>query len=217
MAITIKRKENKFYPSARRVIARFFMPGGEGRGHIIIKRVLALSDQEVHDILTQVLRNFARRHRNITKAFEKSFNNIKHIVDEQNGDPNSLSLERRLLIGSYFTHEYSIESAAFFNPSIIEDPNQTNLEEGQKRIIVSFRATGEGHISSIVFRRGIIDRDNNLIFHPINDLVDEPEVIKRYIYNKQQFMEKLEEMNIRKDIVDLVMSRMADKFTYGEL
>ncbi len=217
MAITIKRKENKFYPSARRVIARFFMPVGEGRGHIIIKRVLALSDQAVHDIMTQVLRDFTRRHRNITRTFEKNFDNIKHIVDELNGQPNSLSLERKLLIGSFFTHEYSIESAAFFNPSIVEDPNQSDLEQGQKRIIVSFRATGERHISSIVFRRGIIDRDNNLIFHSINDLVDEPEVIKRHIYNKRQFTEKLEEMNIRKDIVDLVMSRMADKFTYGEL
>ncbi len=217
MTITAKRKENKFYPSATRVIARFFMPGGDGGGHIIVKRVLDLSDNKVNNILTQVLRNFAPRHRNITKIFEKSFNNIKYIVDEPDGDLNSLSQERRLLIGSYFTHEYSIESAAFFNPSIVEDPNQTNLEKGQKRIIVSFRATGEGHVSSIVFRHGIIDRDNNLDFYPINDRVDEPEVIKRHIYDKQQFMEKLKEMHIHKDIVDLVMSKMADNFIYGDL
>jgi len=58
-----------------------------------------------------------------------------------------------LLIGAYFTHEYSIESAAFFNPSMVEDPDQANLQEGQTRVIVSFRATGEGHISSLVFSR----------------------------------------------------------------
>ena len=76
----------------------------------------------------------------------------------------SLSNEKKLLIGSYFTLEYSIESAALFNPSIVEHPDQTHLENGQKRIILSFRATGEGHISSLVFRSGEIDRDNNFHF-----------------------------------------------------
>lgn len=217
MAISVKRAENKFYPISKRVIARFYMPSGEGRGHYIIKKVLSIAEDDVKIILNRVLSNFARRHRNITKVFEKSYSNIKHILTDLNIAPDSLSLERRLLIGAYFTHEFSIESAAFFNPSIVEDPNQTNLEEGQKRIIVSFRATGEGHISSIVFRSGIIDKNNTLIFKPVNDLVDEPEVIKTHVYEKNQFRKKLDEMNIHKDIVEMIMDRLGDNFTYSEL
>ncbi len=102
---------------------------------------------------------------------------------------DTLSYERKLLIGSYFSHEYSIESAAFFNPSIIEDPDQSHLEEGNKRIISSFRATGEGHISSIVFRSGIIDKNNNIIFKPVNDYVEQPEIIKKHHIIKASFIQ----------------------------
>lgn len=70
-------------------------------------------------------------------------------------DYEAMSLDRKMLIGSYCTMEYAIESAAIFNPSIVEDFDQTGLEAGEKRVIISFRATGEGHISSIVFRRAI--------------------------------------------------------------
>ncbi len=217
MAVSVKRMGNKFYPDSKRVIARFYIPGGEGRGKYIIKKVLALSEEVVETILNQVLRNFAQRHRNITKEFEKNFNKIVHILDSLNITANSLSRERILLIGSYFTHEYSIESAAFFNPSIVEDPDQTNLEQGQKRIIVSFRATGEGHISSIVFRSGIIDKNNELVFKPVNTLVEQPDIIKIYSYNKSKFYLKLDEMNIHKSIVETVMNRLGDDFTYSEL
>ncbi|MBI9107788.1 MAG: glycoside hydrolase family 130 protein [Spirochaetales bacterium] len=217
MAITVSRKENKFYPDSKRVITRFYMPGGDGRGEFIIKKVMALSEDEVKTIFTGVLRDFTHRHRNITKVFNKHFGNIVHILENLNIIPDSLSKEKRLLIGSYFSHEYSIESAAFFNPSIVEDPDQASLEDGEKRIIVSFRATGEGHISSIVFRSGIINKNNELIFKPINYFVEQPEIIRIPEYDKEQFLEKLEEMDIHKDIVDLVMARLGAKFTYNEL
>ena len=142
MAISVKRMSNRFYPDSKRVITRFYIPGGEGRGEYIIKKVLTLSEDEVKKILKRTLGNFAQRHRNITKVFDRHFNNITHILESLKISPDSFSLERKLLIGSYFSHEYSIESAAFFNPSIIEDPDQTHLEEGDKRLIVSFRATG---------------------------------------------------------------------------
>ena len=217
MAITVKRKPNRFYPDPKRVIARFFMPGGDGRAQSIIQKVINLSDDDVHQTLNQVLRNFSKRHRNITKIFENNFNNVKYVLNELNVDSESLSFKKKLLTGSYFTMEYSIESAAFFNPSIIEDPDQTNLEEGQKRIIVSFRATGEGHISSIVFRSGIIDKNNNLNFRPAGNLVDVPEVVKRHVYDKKIFLKKLNEMDIYKDIVGMVMDKLGDTFIYGEL
>jgi len=214
MSIYVNRKSNRFYPDPERVIARYFMPGGVERAKGIIEKVLKLSDSEIHEFLTQILMSFTARHRNISKIFEHHFTNVMIDVDF---NPENISLERKLLIGSYFTMEYSIESAAFFNPSIIEDPDQSNLDPGEKRVILSFRATGEGHISSIVFRRGILDAKNNLIVNPARKLVEMPDKVKRHLYKKKQFESKLKEMKIEKDIVGLVLDPLGDEFLYGEL
>ncbi len=216
MALTVKRKPNKFYPDPKRVITRYFFLG-EQRTINIIKKVLEMSDKDTHLILNQTLRDFSKRHRNISKVFENNFDKLKNILKKINVNPKSLAIERKLLIGSYFTMEYSIESTAFFNPCVVEHPDQSELEEGQKRIIVSFRATGEGHISSIAFRMGIIDKDNNLSFTPPGKLVDKPEFVKRHVYSKKSFLKKLDEMNIHKDVVGIVMNKLNNKFVYGEL
>jgi len=218
MAISVSRKQIKFYPDPKRVIARFFMPGQPDRARTVIHKVLSLSDNDVKLTLSQVLRDFSKRHRNISRIFNNHFQDVKQIISDLGIDEAALSEEKKLLIGSYFTMEYSIESAAFFNPSIIEDPYQgNNLPDGQKRIIVSFRATGEGHISSIVFRSGIIDDHNDLKFEPPSKFVDMPEVVKRHVYNKEAFCKKLEEMSIYKDVIGMVMDRLGDEFIYGEL
>ncbi|MDO9514551.1 MAG: glycoside hydrolase family 130 protein [Syntrophales bacterium] len=220
MTVTVKRLPNKFCPDPTRVIARFYLPGsGDGeRAKIIINRILAFSDQEVSLALSEVLADFSSRHRNITKIFEKNFDTVKDILASDPGIfPKPLSLKRKLLIGSYFTSEYAIEAAAFFNPSMIEDPNQGNREEEEKRVIVSFRAVGEGHISSIVFRSGVLTRNNELIFKPAGGFVDLPETIKRHVYDKKHFLEKLHEMHVQKDIIGAVMDRLGDTFTYRDL
>ena len=218
MAVTVKRLPNKFYPDPTRVIARFYMNGGTDRTKTIIRRILDFSDEEVTLALNTVLADFSSRHRNITKIFEKNFDTVKDILaSDPDMFPKPLSLKRKLLVGSYFTLEYAIEAAAFFNPSMIEDPNQGNREEGEKRVIVSFRAVGEGHVSSIVFRSGILTRDYELIFKPAGRFVDLPEALKLHVYDKGQFLEKLHEMHVEKDIVGDVMDRMGDTFTYREL
>lgn len=217
MAINVKRKSIRFSPDPKRVIPRFFVPGGDERARSIIQKILALSDKEINAILSQVLRSFSKRHRNITRVFEKSFDNIKDVISRLKIDPDSLASEKKLLIGSYFTMEYSIESAAFYNPSIVEDPYQSNLQEGEKRIIVSFRATGEGHISSIVFRNGKIDKNNDFHFKEPGTHVDMPEVVKRHVYDKKTFLQKLDEMDVHKDVVNMVMERLGKTFIYGEL
>lgn len=217
MTITVKRKKTRFYPNPKRVIAKFYMPIKEDRAKVIVTNILRLSEEEVSRMLDRVLNDFSKRHRNISKIFENSFNSLKEILGNINNNKKPLSLKKKLLIGSYFTTEYSIESAAFFNPSIVEAPDQSNLEEGQKRIIVSFRATGEKHISSIVFRQGIIDKDNSLKFQTEGRLVDVPEIIKRYVYKKEIFLKKLSEMHIQKDVVNIVMDKLGKTFIYGEL
>jgi predicted GH43/DUF377 family glycosyl hydrolase len=217
MALTVVRKTEKFVPDPKRVITRFFMPGQEDRAQAIIQRIAAVPEDVCRRLFNDVLRNFTKRHRNISKIFETHFKNVEHLVKRSGIDPGALSRQRKLLIGSYFTNEYSIESAAFFNPSIVEDPFQDNLDNGQLRVIVSFRATGEGHISSIVFRSGTLDAANNLTFAPAGNFVDVPEVVKRHVYDKTTFLKKLEEMRIVKDVVGMVMDRLGDTFIYGEL
>lgn len=218
MQVPVTRKNIKFLPDSTRVIARFLYID-DNRALHTIRSVLNMPEVEASAILNQVLRDYSMRHRNISKIFEKHFNKIAPLLLQLNINPKELEFSRRILIGSYFTMEYSIESAAFFNPSIVEHPDQSETGKDEKRVILSFRATGEGHISSIVFRTGILDINNNLTLEPVGRLLEEAEHIRRHIYNKESFREKLDEM---KDIhalipADLILDRLNDRFTYGEL
>jgi predicted GH43/DUF377 family glycosyl hydrolase len=218
MAITVNRKPVHFDPDPKRVIARFFLPGGPERGKKIITRIMGLNEDDALQTLNQTLRDFSDRHRNITRIFMKHFDHVQHLVRGAGFEPDVMSRETKLLIGAYFTHEYSIESAAFFNPSMVEDPDQANLQEGQTRVIVSFRATGEGHISSLVFRGGIIDKHNHLEFKSAGKLVDEAETVVDHVYFKESFLKKLEEMKLHDhDVVDQIMSKLGDQFLFREL
>ncbi|MCJ7448393.1 MAG: glycoside hydrolase family 130 protein [Bacteroidales bacterium] len=218
MQVTVTRKDTKFLPDPSRVIARFLYTSDE-RSKNIIRNVLAMSDSEVNIALSQVLRGYSRRHRNISLIFETHFNKLSNLFDEMGIKPGKVTQSRKLLIGSYFTMEYSIESAAFFNPSIVEDPDQSELGPDEKRVILSFRATGEGHISSIVFRSGIIDKKNNLVTEPVGKMLAEAERIKRHNYNKKSFTKKLDEMHDFNNKISplFVLEKLGDNFTYGEL
>jgi len=217
MPLKVKRNSIRFYPDPKRIIARFYRPDDNKRVKIIIKKVLNLSEEETSLVLGQILKNFSKRHRNISKLLEKNYNEVKEIIKTLKVNHRSLSIKKKLLIGAYFTQEYSIESAAFFNPSIVLDPNQINLEEGQTRVIISFRATGEGHISSIVFRSAIIDNENNIRVVAPGYLVDVPETTKKYVYDKKRFKKKFKEIEHDGDTLNKVIDRLKDKFIYGEL
>jgi len=193
MQVAVTRKKPVFSPDPSRVIARFLQLSDE-RSADIIRKVLALPDKEVNIAMSQLLRGYSRRHRNISRIFEKHFARLAPVFDGIEVNEEDLSTQRKALIGSYFTMEYSIESAAFFNPSMVENPDQSELRPDEKRVIISFRATGEGHISSIVFRSGILDKNSNLVIEPVGKMLAEADVIKRHIYNKATFREKLDEM-----------------------
>lgn len=217
MPLKVKRSSIRIFPDPKKIITRFFMPDRYEKAKLIIQNVLNLSEIETSSGLDQVLKNFSKRHRNISKILDNSFERVKEIIIDMKVNPKILSLKKKLLIGAYFTQEYSIESSAFFNPSIVVDPDQFNLEEGQTRVIISFRATGEGHISSIVFRNAIIDKDNNISIIEPGNLVDKPETVKRYVYNKKYFRKKFKEIDYNGQVLDMVLDRLKDKFIYGEL
>ncbi len=193
MQVTVTRKKYIFSPDSSRVIARFLYLDDD-RSADIIRKVLTMPEKEVNIAMSQLLRGYSRRHRNISRIFEKHFDRLAPIFDKIEVNQEDLSLSQKALIGSYFTLEYSIESAAFFNPSIIEHPDQTEIRSDDKRVIFSFRATGEGHISSVVFRSGILDKHNNLNLEPVGKMLAEADKIIRNVYDKKSFKEKLNGM-----------------------
>ncbi|MFB9845121.1 glycoside hydrolase family 130 protein [Mucilaginibacter ginsenosidivorans] len=216
MRIPVERYPIRVNPDSKRVIARFFFNGRE-RAVEVIKSVTSLSDEEVFGIISPLLQEFSKRHRNITKILYRNCNKVRQIIEGLEIDFDKISHWRKLLLGSYFTHEYSIESAAFFNPSIVEDPDQSGLETGQKRLIISFRAVGEGHISSIAFRRALIDKENRIEILPVGSYVDEAEVIRDTMYEKKLFFEKIATARIDKAVVKEIKSKTKDKFDYDTL
>jgi len=218
MPVHVVRKNVLFQPDSSRVIARFLYNNDQRSGDLINK-VLSLSEKQQRETLIQVLRDYSKRHRSISKIFEKNFNRLTPIFNQLGIDPSTLTSAQRGLIGSYFTMEYSIEAAAFFNPSIMEDPDQTGLAPGEKRVIISFRATGEGHISSIVFRSGILDRDNNIIIEPPGRMLESPERVKNHTYHKDSFLRKLQEMQSPANAVayTAMQEKLPETFVYEEL
>ena len=218
MQLVVNRSNVKFSPDPSRVIARYYYTS-DRRSVMMIRRVMSLPEETVNIALSQVLRGYSKRHRNISRVFEKHFYKSSHLFEEAGLDPEALSQQRKLLIGSYFTMEYSIEAAAFFNPSMVPHPDQTEIAPGEKRVIISFRATGEGHISSIVFRTGVLDEKNNLEIEPVGKMLDEAEHVVRYNYDKNVFRRELEELQEFNNIShrELVLEKLGDRFTYGEL
>lgn len=216
MRVPVIRKKVNFLPDSSRVIARYFMNGDDATKDMLAL-VFAMSENEVQTALDQTLREFAYRHRNITQLFKKHFNNARHLVEQMPIVFDKISNARKLLIGAYLTMEYSIESTAFFNPSIVPDSDQTYLEEGELRVILSFRATGEGHISSIVFRRGILDKNNDLHLMAIGKSMDIAEISHKKLYHKGRFVEKMDEMEIPKKYSNLVVESLPEHFEYSAL
>jgi len=168
----VNRVPLKLIPDPSRVILRFLNLGRIERVKSLVRKALTLLDEEVNQILNEVVEEFEPRHPYFDKAskeFESGHSYFKNAlmrhyykVEEFISKDANLSDNRKYLIGAYFTKEYSIESAALFNPSIVPHPDQTNLEPGSLRYILSLRATGEGHISSIEFRTGTISNNNQI-------------------------------------------------------
>jgi len=216
MRLSIERKAVKVNPDSKRVIARFFFNGND-RSKEVIQRIMAVDEDKVFGLISPLLQEYSSRHRNITRVLNRHCAKLKDLFDELGIDFDSLTVYRKLLIGSYFTHEYSIESAAFFNPSIVDDPDQSDLEEGERRVIMSFRAVGEGHISSITFRRALFDKYNNITVLPAGNYIDEAEIVRNAVYNKKLFFEKAVTTQINVDVLKELESKLDHHFEYSNL
>ncbi|TKK64190.1 glycosidase [Ilyomonas limi] len=214
MTLIVTRSNIRLNPDYKKVIPRFFNTGNE-RSLLLINKVLQMDDEEVEALLNHIFREFSGRYRNIQAIFLKHFNLIKYLLADK--APDALAEKKKLLIGSYFTMEYSIEAAALFNPSIVEDPKQDGAGYGQKKVIVSFRATGESHISSIVFKRGTLDESGMIYFEPSGSFLGEGIVTELYKDNKINFENVLSQMVLPEDILPAILCQLQDTFSYKEI
>jgi hypothetical protein len=168
-------------PDPSRVVVRPFKPATEprdfnptdkSRANHIVERVLSLDPASVDAHLAEVLENFQGRHRNLLATFEARADEMEEALVEHVG----FSKAQRRLLGAYFLHEYSFEAAALFNPSIVAHPEQTGAPAGGIRFVLSLRAVGEGHVSSLTFRSGSIAADGAVSIDPTVRLAAVPKV-----------------------------------------
>jgi len=212
-SIHVTRTPTILAPDQSRVLLRPFTPGDSQRVERIISRIMSLPEDRVGGLLEEISAEFSQRHQQIRSLFLERFEQVREMLSTD----EKLSEQRRLLIGAYFLAEYSLESAALFNPSIVPHPDQTGLATGALRFILSLRATGEGHVSSITFRTGIIHPDHRIeVFTPTGFLT-EPRQIPNPRYEKGLFARKLVELGLTGELTRRVMHKLGNSFALEEL
>jgi len=200
-------------PDRSRVLLRPFHPTSEEIARRVVARVLSLADEEVAHLLDLVLGEFSDRHEHVERQLRNRFKEVSPYLDNA-PEP---SPQRQALIGAYFTHEYSPESAALFNPSIVPHPDQSGVAKGALRFILSLRSTGEGHISSITFRVGAMSAQHRVTLKPLVPFVTEPERAPNPEYAKALFARKLEEAGLQNDFSRHVLEQLPEIFVLDDL
>ena len=208
----IQRTQVMLHNDRTRVLLRPFLQPEDQRAKRICEQVMALPEAEVQALWKQVEKEFGERHTRIEAFLQIRFEKVRSNVRGQ-----TVSRERQLLLGSYFSHEYSLEAAALFNPSIVPHPDQSDLPAGALRFILSLRATGEGHISSVTFRTGILDAKRKISINTPTRYCVEPEQVPSSSYEKQLFGRKLQELGLSGDFSRQVLQGLGDAFSLEEL
>ena len=180
-------------------VGKSYMMSTTHRARQILDRIMAMEEAEVEAQLQLVKASFSGRHRNTVNILHERFGQVRHLLASGEGPSEG----RKLLIGSYFLSEYSFESAALFNPSIVPHPDQSGLPEGGLRFMLSLRSTGEGHISSITFREGTIGKNRRIEMTPASHYATEPLLLQDGVYDKDILQKKISVMG---ETVESVMN-----------
>jgi len=214
----LARTQHRLTPDASRVLGRLFVPGqetlirGGSRAMAVIDRVLDLTEDEVDRTLAETLARFSGRHRDLGQTLEHHFGLVAHRL----GGEIRVGQARRQLIGAYFTQEYALEAAALFNPSMVAHPDQAGCAPGELRFVMSLRAVGEGHLSSIEFRSGTIGGDGGIRFDPPGRFLDTgaPRPVR---YHRDLFRDKLAELGHQDENARFLWRMLPSRFTSAEL
>lgn len=208
--VQVKRTDIKIMANPARVLPLFLNFKDKERVLKIISNVVSLDELKVEKTLDQVFLEFENRHINFRGILLDHYHSIANKINIQDG----LTLSRKYLIGAYFTKEYSIESAALFNPSIIVHPEQNGFDNDTMKFIMSLRATGEGHISSIVFRTGLLTKDGSILLDEAADKLIAAKKNKNAVYKKSFISERTQ---FYKKINPKVLNYLPDEFTEKEV
>lgn len=218
-SIPIKRTQHRLLPDAKRVLAKPYHPGeellspGVPRAQLLLQRILAIPESLVGELCGDVMRRFEHRHDDFAHMLETNFELVAHYIPES----TRISPERRCLIGAYFTHEYAVEAAALFNPSIVPAPDQTGVAKGALRFIMSLRAVGEGHLSSIEFRSGLLDAEGGVNIEPAGGRLIGGRRAPATDIQKARFVAKLHELGVDNALTSGVVSKLDNTFTHEQL
>lgn len=200
-------------PDSTRVLIRPFIPGDPARVINIIGRAFALTETEVEQQLATISEEFGSRHLNLHTFLLRHFDRVKrHVFSDR-----PVSEARQLYIGALFSGEYALESAALFNPSIVPHPDQSELATDELRFILSLRATGEGHISSIEFRAGVIHANGTVTMEEPSRYVTAPVQNPNPKYRRSIFVHKLMEMGFENEWSSALLASLRNDFTLSEL
>lgn len=161
--------KTRLHADPSRVVLRPFHLGWQSttaqgdRSRRLVEDVAALSERAASAEYRRVLADFEERHWQTEAMFEQRYREVEDVLRI---DPARFSRSRKRLIGAYFCHEYTYAAAALMNPSIVPHPDQSGMQGGAVRFVMSLRAVGEGHISSIAFREGIAEADGSFSLWP---------------------------------------------------
>lgn len=211
--MNLRRTELLLRPDASRVFFRPFEIQNRERITRIVARVMALTEEQAEAECQSVLGSFDGRHTHLRDYLLERCDQVKHLLITD----APLSEARRILLGAYFTQEYSLEAAAIFNPSIVPHPDQDGVAPGALRFILSLRAVGEGHISSIVFRSGVIDANGGLTLDEPTRFVRAARVLPNPVYDKPLFERKLAELGHHDRFAREILSNLDAAFSWDEL
>ncbi|TFH24472.1 MAG: glycosidase [Myxococcales bacterium] len=217
--LSVTRTPHRLLPDPKRVITKPFLsgtdvlPNGKSRFHAVLDRIRTIPEVQIPGMLEGIVRHFSPRHRDFEGRLDDCFDAVsRHIHDSE-----TFSRERRQLVGAYCSHEYSIEAAALCNPSIVAAPDQSGLPSGSARFIMSLRAIGEGHISSIEFRSGVIESDDSITIDSMSPFALTGKRVSNPAYQKEVFESKLRELGFDNPISQWVLERLAERFNLEEL
>ena len=208
----VRRSNIQIKANPKRVILNFLKLGltnNSGRGLRLINTVLSIPEEELSPLFEEIKTSFGARHRKFDNYIENSFKKISSSIPKG----AVVSPIRRKVLGAYFSKEYSIQSAALFNPSMVAHPNQEGLKEGQKRFIISLRAVGEGHISSIEFRSGIVDANGDITLDMETGFASCSEKDWSKFYNRKKLVKKTA---VLKKFNQNILYHFEEKFNYDD-
>jgi predicted GH43/DUF377 family glycosyl hydrolase len=213
MTIQVRRLPILLEPDSSRVITRFFAAGEEKRIRDILRRILAIPEETVASLLTKLEQDFMLAHTDIDAIFREHYAAVTPYLS----NPTAVSSERQRFIGACFTMEYAIESAALFNPSMVPAIDQSHVPPGSVRFLMSLRATGEGHISSIVFRRGLIDSSGIVSVDPPGRYSQTLRATMPTQFDKHEIVQQLHALTAWNTYAEATLARLGDRFTRAEL